>query len=81
MEVEEMKKLEQQIKEVLIDKEIMLENWKLRIINIEGKINSDYRNVTVEILKPHYRKPCVTWLLNINIVKQFIDFTNSSFYK
>lgn len=76
-----MTKLESGIKNVFIERGIMLENWRLKVISIDGQPYSDYRDVTVEVLKPRCKKPCVTWALNINMVRETINFEKSSFYR
>lgn len=76
-----MANLESGIKKVFLERGIMLENWKLKVTSIDGQAYSDYRDVTVEVLKPRCRKPCVTWVLNINMVRETINFEKSSFYR
>ena len=76
-----MTKLESGIKKVFVERGFMLENWKLKVTSIDGQAYSDSRDVTVEVLKPRCRKPCVTWVLNINMVRETINFEKSSFYR
>lgn len=76
-----MTKLESGIKNVFVERGIMLEDWKLKVTSIDGQTYSDYRDVTAEVLKPRCRKPCITWVLNINMVKETINFEKSNFYR
>ncbi len=76
-----MNRIEARIKNIFIERGIMLENWKLKITNIEGESFSDYRNVTTEVFKPRCRKPCITWVLSIDIVRGIVNFDKSNFYK
>lgn len=76
-----MTRLESGIKNVFVKKGIMLENWKLKVTSIDGQSHSDYRDVTVEVLKPRCKKPCITWILNINMARELINFEKSSFYR
>lgn len=76
-----MKTIENGIKKALVEYGAMNENWRLKITdkNIIG--NSDFASISVEIYKPHCRKPCIVWTLVANIVKEFVDFERSTFVR
>lgn len=76
-----MKKLEEAIKRIFVEEGIVLENWRVRITWIYGSKHSDYRDVTVEVIKPRCRKPCTIWTLKVDIVREIIDFSKSSFVR
>jgi len=80
-EVDGMSNFENQIKNVLVERGIMLENWKIKITDKKIIGNSDWAKVEVEVFKPRCKKPCITWTLVVNMVKEFVDFEKSTFVR
>ena len=74
-----MTKFENAIKEVLIEREIMDKNWRMKITGTEIIGKSDYAKVTVEVTAPRKRKPCVVWNLAVNIARNQADWAKSTF--
>lgn len=72
--------LENAIKEIFIEREIMLPNWKIQITDKEILGKSDYAKVTVDVFKPRKKKPEITWILTINMVREQIHWDKSEFY-
>ena len=69
------------IKEVLIERGIMNDDWRMKIINREIIANSDFGKITIEIYQPRKRKPCIVWELTIYIPRNQIYFDKSTFYR
>lgn len=76
-----MTKIENGIKKALVEFGAMNENWRIEITDKYLIGNSDYANISVEIYKPHCRKPCTVWVLVANIVTEFVDFKKSTFIR
>ncbi len=72
--------MESKIREALIEREIMGENWKMKIANKEIIGRSDWAKIIVEITAPKKRKPCIAWELAINIVRGQINWEESTHY-
>ncbi len=72
-------KLENQIKQALVNYGAMGENWRMKVTNREIIGRSDWAKVVVEITAPKKRKPCTKWELAINIARNQIHWDKSTF--
>ncbi len=75
-----MTRLETAINRIMVEKEISAEGWRTNVTNIETVGNSDWAKVTVEVIKPRKRKPCITWTLAINLSRNQINWDKSTFH-
>lgn len=73
-------RLTQGIHDCMDERGITLTNWRIKIVGREIIGNSDWATVTVEVYKPRCRKPCVVWMLAINIVREQIYWDRSRHY-
>ena len=58
-----------------------LPNWRIKILDAETVGHSDWAKVYVEVYKPRCRKPCTTWCLAVNMVREIVDFERSTFIR
>lgn len=71
-------KLQEQLKNAMIEYGAIAENWRIKIIAIERIGNSDYANVVIESYKPRNRKPDYAHTLFIDTVKELIFWDRST---
>ena len=75
-----MNKLENGIRNVLLERGAILDGWKMKITSIEPKAcGSDWAVVSVTVTKPRCRKPFMGWELAVYMPKDQIHFDKSSF--
>lgn len=67
------------IKNVLVERGTMLEDWKVNFVEGERIGHSDYLDITVTITKKRCRKPFMIWTLRIDEVRELVFFDRSSF--
>lgn len=75
-----MNKLENGIRNALLERGSILDGWKIKINGIETKAcGSDWAVVSVAVTKPRCRKPFMVWELMVYMPKDLIHFDKSSF--
>ena len=75
-----MEELTNSIKHAMLDHGVITDKYKITLVEITGNTSSDYRTVTVEIIKPRCRKPVMAWDLRIDIVRGLLLWEESTFY-
>ena len=68
------------IKAAMIDTGRMTEKSRIKLVEITGDRNSDYRRVTIEVIKPRCHKPFMVWNLCVDIVRELLFWETSTFY-
>ena len=71
-------KIEEYAKNALVNYGAALENWKVNIIDTKVT-SSDWTDVICTITKPRCRKPFIQWNLKMNIARNIVDFSKSTF--